>query len=1194
MSRRSKIILLACAAVYVLFVAFGFLFAPSIVKDIAVRKLSEALKRPVSIGEVRINPLALSATIRGLRIGEPKGGTDFVSFKELYLNLEASSILRRALVVRELRIISPYARVERTAENAYNFSDLLTGEKPKEPTNSEPLKFSVNNIRITDGRVEIFDDPKHAHHVLGDINISIPFISNFKSNVETFVQPHFYATFNGSPLVVEGRARPFVETRDTAMDISFHGIDLPEYVKYSPVAPPVVLRSGRLDIDCVLSFLQGKGDNPRLSLSGLIGLSGLAVDSRDGKRLAAIPSLKVAITNSSVYERIFRLSGITITGASVNVERDKGGRINLLSLMPAGEEPPGQPKPEAPSEPMIFSVDSILIINSGVDYKDSSFSAPYETAIKPINLEVRDLSTERGHKGSYAFSAMKDEDETIKAEGALMLDPMLTEGSFDLAGIDLTRLKPIYKGFVGIVIDHGIFGVKGRYSFVKGRAEGPANVSEVAASIDGLRLRDPAQRKPFLSVDALSILNSSADPGRQQLHIGQLSTSGGLINILRQKDGALAINALLNAPVAHPARPVAAPRSQPKPWLVDMDSMEVSGYAVNFKDLTPPGETFSVSIKNIAVGLKGFSTDHAKSATLSARARVDKRGSVYAAGSLAMSPVRLNLALRARDIGVWLAQPYVQDALSAKIGDGYLSASGRMTYNASNGAATFRGDAGISSLMLLDAERSEEVIGWKALSLKGIRASQNPNSVDIGEIVLAGLKANVEVAEDKSTNIARLMRQKAAATVPPVQPSAAAQPIANQPSPPAQPSAVQPAPPAPKWDVKIGDVVLSDGAVAVFDRSVSPSYRGSLSSIEGRVSGISSIAKEPARVDLKAMWDGRAPLIINGTLKPFKDDLHVELNLKFTNMDLSTLTPYSGTFAGYTISNGKLFVETSTKLEGKALTSQNKIMIDQFDFGDAVKSARAMHLPFKLAVALLRDRKGQINLDLPVSGSTDDPNFSYGGIIIKVIVNLITKAATSPFSLIAGAFGGEDISNVEFEPGTALLADAGQKRLAEMADVLYDRPGLKVEVKGYAGRGADEAGLKDAIFMRKLKAAKLKKLISAGSHETSHGTVTIAPEEMHEYLELAYKDEKFKKPRYFFGLAKGLPDPEMEKLMKENIEVSDDDLRELATARARAVIAFLNSTGKVEPARVFLVEGELLTPQQAGKLTPSRVEFTLK
>lgn len=1190
-------ILSVIGALYVFAVIFGFAFAPSIVKQVAIKNLSEALGRPVSVEEITLNPLELSATIRGFRIGEPTGDQAFVSFKELYVNLESSSIVRRGPVVREFKLVSPSARIERTADNIYNFSDLIAPDRSKErdAEPSEPLHFSINNIQITGGRVELLDVPKKARHEVQDINISLPFISNLESQVESFIQPHFSAVVNGSPVMVKGRSKPFVDTIETSMDIDMLGIDIPEYIKYSPVEPPLTIRSGKLGINCQVSFLQKNGDRPRISVTGLITLRDLIAETKDGSPLTALPFINVRISSASVFERIFRLSEISVAGPTLNVVRNRDGRFNLSSIVPSRDDGVNTETPDSdasasdgtsskadgPAFPVTLSVDTINLSNASIRYLDSTFPTPYQTSVTPINLTVRNFSTERDRVGSFEFSATKDEDEFIGAQGSLSLDPVVSEGKFAVTDIALARLLPIYSSLAAFIVDQGKFGIKGGYSYVKERDEEPATVSGIEVRLDGLKLRAPDEKLPFLSIDHFAILNASANPGPRTVMLGEVQTSGGALDITRLKDGSISIMRLIAS--SHVKKtgktlpPAPASQLQKNPWLVDMGLLNLSRYSVSLTDMTPPAEPFRLSVREIAFTLKNFSTDPKRPANLSFSALIPKRGSVSVNGTIAIDPVRVNLSARVRDLGVWLVEPYMRDKFNIIISDGYLDAAGKIRFNAKTGETEIRGNAAIKKLLTLDSEQYEEVLGWQNLTLKDILATRKPDAVEIGSIELDGLNAAIWVSADKSTNISRLLKAKSGKT-----PATTGQ------------TAPQPVQTNGQQSIKIGDIILKDGSIRISDRSVSVPYSSALEKIEGKITGISSIAKEPAGISLKGIWDGHAPLDISGTLRPFKENTSADISLKFDNMDLSTLTPYSGTFAGLVISKGKLFIDTTTKIDGTALSSSNKLTIDQFEFGDNVESDRAMKLPFKLAVALLKNRKGEISLDLPVSGHTDDPDFSYGGIIIDIIVNLVAKAATSPFSLIASAFGSEELSNIAFEAGSYAIPPSGIKKIASMAEALYDRPALKIEVRGYAGGEADEVGLRNYIFNRKLRIAKHRELVDRGTRDITVDSVAVAPEEMPKYLALAYKAESFKKQRNILGFAKTLPDAEMEKLIRDNIVITNEDLRDLASRRAREVIAALTATGKVEPERIFLIEGESNAPKPDEKIPPASVEFSLK
>jgi hypothetical protein len=321
----------------------------------------------------------------------------------------------------------------------------------------------------------------------------------------------------------------------------------------------------------------------------------------------------------------------------------------------------------------------------------------------------------------------------------------------------------------------------------------------------------------------------------------------------------------------------------------------------------------------------------------------------------------------------------------------------------------------------------------------------------------------------------------------------------------------------------------------------------------------------------------------------------VDLKIDFKDMDLSPLSPYSGRYAGYTIEKGKLSMSLKYLIVKKKLDASNNVFLDQFTFGESVDSPDATKLPVRLAIALLKNRKGEISLDLPLSGSLDDPQFSLGRVIIKIIVNLLVKAATSPFALLGAIFGGgEELSYLEFDYGKDSPDPPAEAKLKTLIKALHDRPALKMEVAGHVDVEKDREALRKVFFDRKVRSQKLKDLIKKGAEAPSLDNVVVDAKEYSEYLKKAYREEKFPKPRNIIGMAKDIPVPEMEKLMYTHLQVTDDDLRLLAQRRARAVKDYLVASKQVEPERVFLVEPKALAPEKKEKQKDSRVVFVLK
>ncbi|MBS3907768.1 MAG: DUF748 domain-containing protein [Syntrophaceae bacterium] len=348
-------------------------------------------------------------------------------------------------------------------------------------------------------------------------------------------------------------------------------------------------------------------------------------------------------------------------------------------------------------------------------------------------------------------------------------------------------------------------------------------------------------------------------------------------------------------------------------------------------------------------------------------------------------------------------------------------------------------------------------------------------------------------------------------------------------------------------------------------------------------------------------WDG--PKQAKHTVKelniglPFLSNIPSQIDI-FVQPSFSAKvneTPYSGKYVGYTIEKGKLSFDLAYLINKKKLDSQNHIFLDQFTLGEKVESPQATKLPVKLAIALLKDRKGEIKLDIPVAGTLDDPKFSVWGIILKILVNLIAKAATSPFSLLGAIIGGgEELSFVEFEYGSSVVTEPSAKKLNAISKALNDRPSLKMDIEGHVDMEKDREGLKQILFNRKLNAQKLNEMVKKGQPAVPLDEVKIEKPEYGKYLKMAYKEEKFPKPRNVLGMAKDIPVPEMEKLILTHIEVREGDLRTLASQRAMKVKEAIVKSGQVEAERIFILEPKSLAPEKKEKLKNSRVDFKLK
>ncbi|MDR2838204.1 MAG: DUF748 domain-containing protein, partial [Azonexus sp.] len=359
-------------------------------------------------------------------------------------------------------------------------------------------------------------------------------------------------------------------------------------------------------------------------------------------------------------------------------------------------------------------------------------------------------------------------------------------------------------------------------------------------------------------------------------------------------------------------------------------------------------------------------------------------------------------------------------------------------------------------------------------------------------------------------------------------------------------------------------------------------YNVNVSKLAGRVTGLSSTEGTTADLDVRAAYAKSAPVQIQGKLNPLAAKSFLDLKASVKGVDLTGFSTYSGKYAGYAIEKGTLSLDLAYKLENNQLTANNKVFIDQFTFGEPVASPDATQLPVNLALSLLKNNKGEIDVELPVSGSLDDPQFSVGGIIFRVIGNLIVKAVTSPFALLGSMFGdSEELSRLDFAPGRSRIGESQAKALETLAKALNERQALKLDITGLIDPEPDREGLKEVALERAIRVECRKGKGDATAMEFSD-TERLA------CLSEVYKAAKFPKPRNMVGFQKDLPAEEMEKLILANTVIEDEDLRKLARQRAENVRAWLTDQGHVVPDRLFLV-----APKDGATPGP-RVDFALK
>jgi hypothetical protein len=1198
LSPIQKVILGTGVALF-LYTLVGFFAVPPILKYFLKKNLTEILHREVAIEKVRVNPYLLSLRVSGFTIGERDIPEPFVSFDSLYGNLEIVSLFRLGVVLKEIRVEAPYIHVARKKDGKYNFSDLIKefatkkapppGSGPSPP--AKPLRFSLNNIQIRNGSADFDDVPKETRHTVREVRIDIPLLSNFPYHVDTFVQPVLEANVNGTAISLGGKTRPFKDTYETTFNIDIRKVDIPHYLEYVPFPLNFDVRSAFLDTKGTVTFAQHKDRAPTLGFTGRIAFEAIDVLDPGGKPLLRLPLLDLSIASSELISRKVRFSSILVQSPELHLAMDGTGKLNLTSLLSrrktgeVEEETKGEEAQEAERETRVsIEADTIRVAGGTVEFMDASRAAPFRSTLSPVDLEVEHFSNADRKKSAFKASIETESKETVGVDGEFTVSPPSSEGGVELGKVRPAKYSPYFADRVLFDVENGVFDLSTRYTVSGSGQDQAINLSGLKLALRSLRLRKRGEKADFLAIPALDVGDTSLDLSGKRIVIGEVSSRKGLLLVNRLKGEKWNLSTLVppGLPDVEDARPKEETRTENGiPWRVVVQNARLDGYTVKMEDASA-SEPVTLTADRIAFRGSNLSTEKGKRGRASFSFTLNENGSVAAEGDVGIDPAFARLKITGNAVDIVPLQPYFTERMNVIVRSGAVFADGTLSIASPEDGgleSAYTGKVSLRNFASTDKENAEDFLNIASLDLTGIDVGVSPAStrVEIARVGLTDFYLRFVIYNEGGLNFRRIFKWKEGD-------GAAGGAGEEQGKPPVAP---------PK--VTVAQVILQGGTIQFSDYSIQPDFSAKMLDVEGEISGLSSEGGRQAEVNLEGNLGKQAPLVIAGKLNPFPDKLYVDLKVTFKDLDLVPVTPYSGKYAGYTIRKGKLSVDLHYLIVGSELDSLHRVSLDQLTLGDRVDSPEATTLPVKLGIALLKDRKGVIELNLPVTGNLSDPQFRVSGVILKILKNILVKAATSPFALLGAiAGGGEELSYLEFEYGSAAIPRPGEEKLSGIAKVLFERPALKMEIEGHVDPEKDGEELRTILFQRKLKAQKLKDTVGKGKAGIAVDEVVITPEEYPKYLKMAYKAEKFPKPRNFLGIAKSIPVPEMEKLMYDNIEVTKDDLRLLAMQRAQNVSDYLQAKGNVEANRLFLVEPASLQPEKKEKLKGSRVNFRIK
>jgi uncharacterized protein involved in outer membrane biogenesis len=956
----------------------------------------------------------------------------------------------------------------------------------------------------------------------------------------------------------------------------------------------------------------------------------VALPDADGETMVGFERLFVDFELASLWEGawVFREIDLQVPVLRTVIRAD--GSINLADLA----LPDDPAEPESPTPPLW--VQRLAVEAGRLDFVDLARRAPFERLFQPVGFVLEDFRT-TPEGGDFRLSARSAAEETFEWKGRFALEPVIaSEGDFAVGDLRLPGVAEFLGEVLPFGLTDGLVDIAGSYRVALPEAL-ELDLQLPTIEITSLAMRARGIEEDWIRIPTIVVSDTAVGLPQQAVTIGRVAVTGLAAQAWINPDGTTNIDQLL-APAPAATTPVpAAPAAEPAtpatgtvagaPWTVDIARIDLADAAIDFEDrMEAPAKKFELSPVNLQVS--AASLDLSRAVPVSVDAVINGHARFSASGTLTPEPLAASLDVELAKARMEILQPYVLPLADLTITAGELGMKGRLELAPPAGARpelSFQGGLAIDGFRSVDNTLKEPLVDFRRVELQKLSYAMAPDAISIDRVLVDRPYARVIISPERVINIAAVLDPAGTAAALAERRAEAAAEAARTPAQRREiererkaaekaaqkarkSGAVTPAPPpaepaAETLPIRIREVRIDGGRMDFSDQFVQPNFSADIKDLSGTIAGMSSAADSTARVDFAGNLGEFSPVSIAGELQPFDFARYTDLALRFENISLPIFNPYSGPIAGYTIAKGKLTTVLHYRIDERRLDADHNIRIDQLEWGEATATQGEATLPVKFATALLKDRQGVIELDVPVGGTLDDPTFRIGPIVWQIIKNIIVKAVTAPFALLGALFeGAEEAQFVDFAPGEATVDAATTERLEALARSLVEKPQLKLDVPIGMVAELDSPALAERAFEASLAAALAERAGPGGKTDaTPPAFESLEPAERIEVLEALVRRQSGAEPVF----PESPPPPEgisrseakalrqaaaleyLTATARAGAVAAPEDLARLAQERAEAIERALLASGALEPTRVFKV--------REGKVTAeaNRVRFQL-
>jgi hypothetical protein len=894
-----------------------------------------------------------------------------------------------------------------------------------------------------------------------------------------------------------------------------------------------------------------------------LSLQGFTLQEPNDQQFVGFDELFIDINGlESIAQTALVVDKMLLSKPAVRIARDKEGQFNFKDLL----KDKGEAKQEG-TEIFPINIAKLSIAEGRLDWEDAHLSSPEKETAYPINLDIENFTTQADQQSKLGLSLELNSGGKLDWQGIIGLNPLSSTGHIKLEKVQLPRIQALaLQDYVQLDLQgYELLEADYKADYVDDKFNVSLNQSKL--ELHDFQASATAHDKPMVKMVKFAVQGIGFDLNKNELTIDSVSADNADFTAWLNPDGVLSYQPLL--PVAKTEEPPAEP-TEKTPWSIKVNNFALNNCGLSFEDQTLK-KPVTITVKPINFQLANYSNEAGASLPFQLSAGLNETGLIKLDGNAVIEPLSAQIAVDAKGVDLAKFQAYVDKFAKLDIIDGKLAADGKVTVAKSaqdKMDIKFAGNTEIADLITRDQLKNKDFIKWESLKLKGIDADLPANQYSAKTLTINKPYVRIVIKKDRTNNFNDVLlaeqNVEKATHKPAVKAAKKTQAEVNKP------------------EYKLGKIEIIDGSSDFSDLSLILPFAAQIKSLGGGASNLSSDKKSTVKVNLKGTAYDLAPVDVKGEINPSRGDFDVSVN--FTGMPMPLISSYMVQFAGYKVEKGKMSLELNYKVSNGELTATNNILIDRLELGEKVENPNAVSLPLELAVALMKDADGKIRLDIPITGSLEDPKFSVTHLIVDALVNAISKVITSPFRALASLVGSEaDLSTISFPAGTAELDKKQTGKLDDLVKALNKRQELKLEIKGAAYQEQDWPAVSDDALYDQLKRIKADEINKQGGRKIRAEHVVISDQDYRRLMEQLFVEkfplmvEKTLLGRVrIVGTKADTTTHEFYAIAKDKlsaiIKPEEQRLKGLAAERAQAIAKYIVQKGGIANERIFILD----------------------